>query len=475
MSVQPNRTSADLISPKKARGKAFFPLPLLILLLFCTNTLLLQSTNTMLHMKAVQRHFQKGEKLFLKGNLPEAERELKLALSFDRGHSRCHLYLAGIYYKQGQNERALHHMESAETNYPRDSDRRHTEQMARLVQLKDLIAKLQLNLSEFEETCRGRRPESIEIENLIKAKETMKNQLEFQLSRDTDQMPIPPSEYGFLHGNILMRLKRYREAKSQFLKALETDPCNGDLSTNLIYCEYLLDERLEAKKHLNVARSLKLSLKPSLIDLIDKGWRQKMGIDSRGVAEFPPLPETTGNAPSANIYLVSDEQSRQALLIDPGRRDPNLEEYIHSRSLRIIGILNTHGHRDHTAANRLYSQRFQAPVFISAADGILLDKQNSSTSKMHYIEEERLDLGPFSVHILSVPGHTPGSVAYLINGHLFSGDSLFHETIDNIEAARALLALPPETTVFPGHGDPTTIGYEKALSEGRKEFNSGSG
>jgi len=178
-----------------------------------------------------------------------------------------------------------------------------------------------------------------------------------------------------------------------------------------------------------------------------------------------------GNTLEQNIYLLYDKTAKQGLIIDPGAGNPELEAVIDNSGMIIKGILNTHGHFDHTGANELYRLKYQVEVYGHVSDKPLY--QNKADEPTRWIEaESNLKLGNFDIHVLPTPGHTEGSVCFLVANHLFSGDSLFHlsigrtpdrpstiRLINNIR--KKLLSLPASTPVYPGHGETTTIGLEK--------------
>ena len=187
-----------------------------------------------------------------------------------------------------------------------------------------------------------------------------------------------------------------------------------------------------------------------------------------------------------NCYLVLTDD--MALVIDPGKYDERQKQFLSENEDKQRLILITHAHFDHIlGAERLreetgvqiaigrieapslqdarlnLSDRFRAPLKPFDAD-ILLD------------DNQVLEFGNTTVKCIVVPGHTMGSMCYLINDTLFSGDTLFYNTIGNtdfptgdfgmlITALRNLVEiLPEQTKVYPGHGEETVIGYEKAYN-----------
>lgn len=205
---------------------------------------------------------------------------------------------------------------------------------------------------------------------------------------------------------------------------------------------------------------------------------------SAGVPSPPPGYEVhlfisgTGNSPDdENTYLLVDSRAKSGAIIDPGGRSGALEALVRSKGLRIAGILNTHGHYDHIGANAYYRDLYDVPVFADTSETALyhtqagVDPKNAPTRALPASGELRL--GGLRVRVIRTPGHSPGSVCFLVGEMLFSGDTLFEGSIgrtDDFESERLLLGsiherlltLPPTTRVYPGHGRATTIGAEKA-------------
>ncbi|PYM17121.1 MAG: hypothetical protein DMD81_10500, partial [Candidatus Rokuibacteriota bacterium] len=169
-------------------------------------------------------------------------------------------------------------------------------------------------------------------------------------------------------------------------------------------------------------------------------------------------------------YLVVDEPSRTALAIDP-RLDQvgAFQETLAARGVRLTHVLDTHTHADHLSGVRMLARRTGATVMAHAASKLAgtVERVTGGTT---------FELGTSPVSVLDAPGHTPDSLAVLVDGHLFTGDALFARgagrtdlmggsASDLYDTFRRFEALPDATVVHPGHDyvgqATTTIGEEK--------------
>lgn len=156
-----------------------------------------------------------------------------------------------------------------------------------------------------------------------------------------------------------------------------------------------------------------------------------------------------------NCYVIYDETSRDALIVDPGDDADIILDKIHEEKLNIQAIINTHAHFDHIGANAAVTEATGADIYRPNSDG------------------EEKSFGTLQAKFYTTPGHTADGISFIIEDHLFSGDTLFRESvgrtdlgggdfgqlIDSIKTK--LFALPGNVTVHPGHGPATTIEYEK--------------
>ncbi len=186
-----------------------------------------------------------------------------------------------------------------------------------------------------------------------------------------------------------------------------------------------------------------------------------------------------------NCYIVGCEETKEGVIIDPGGNAKRILAEVEKLGLKIKYIINTHGHFDHTLANKEVVKATGAPLAIHSADAPMLTEgggallfgiigKASPPADMMLEEGQVLTLGNIELKVLHTPGHSPGSIC-LYNekeGMLFDGDVLFNMGIGRtdlpggnyhlmMDSLQRLLTLPDETMVYPGHGPPTTIGRER--------------
>ena len=185
-----------------------------------------------------------------------------------------------------------------------------------------------------------------------------------------------------------------------------------------------------------------------------------------------------------NCYLVVDG-SAHALVIDPGSDAEQIITAIDKVGLKVLAVLNTHGHYDHMGAVAGLQARFSVPFYLHSADEKILKGANLYMKFFdgsepvtiprvdRYFDQEELPItiGDFEVQVRFTPGHTPGSVCLGIQEVLFTGDTLLKGKVGRVdlpggdkEALRQSLAglgkINPEMRIYPGHGAPSTIGDE---------------
>ncbi len=192
---------------------------------------------------------------------------------------------------------------------------------------------------------------------------------------------------------------------------------------------------------------------------------------------------------SANNYLVMDEKSKEAVLIDCSEKSQKLLDDIKNLNAQVKYILLTHGHFDHVMGVNDMKKELGAKVLIHKKDVSQMDMTKSiiatfgfsideNPSYDEFVDENSdLSIGDIKIKVIPTPGHTEGGVCYLVDGKLFSGDTLFRDYVGrtdlpggSFESLKTsikdvLFKLDDNTEVFPGHNEMTTIGYEKKYNE----------
>jgi len=191
-----------------------------------------------------------------------------------------------------------------------------------------------------------------------------------------------------------------------------------------------------------------------------------------------------------NCSIFGDEQTRDAIVIDPGDNIPEVLEIVKRHGLAVKAIVITHAHIDHIGGAHQLRAATGAPVYMNQNDALLRDMLDVQagwlgvetpekvTIDTPVREGDKLTLGTVEFAVLDTPGHTQGSISLWIpaENKLIAGDTLFRDSIgrtdlpggDGRQILRSihdkLLPLPDETIVIPGHGESTTIGREKQFN-----------
>ncbi len=191
-----------------------------------------------------------------------------------------------------------------------------------------------------------------------------------------------------------------------------------------------------------------------------------------------------------NTYVVRRPDRDDCLIVDPGSRSREIVALLREKRVTPAAILLTHGHLDHIEGNwDLRREWPELPIFIGAGDAPMLTDPAKNLSAKYgkpvtsppadrlLVEPERIDVGGFELDVLDIPGHSPGHIVYVLKTEspfmVLGGDVLFQGSIGRTDTPGGslellvsgirtkLFSLPDDTVVYPGHGDPTTVGEER--------------
>jgi glyoxylase-like metal-dependent hydrolase (beta-lactamase superfamily II) len=198
----------------------------------------------------------------------------------------------------------------------------------------------------------------------------------------------------------------------------------------------------------------------------------------------------TFNPLGENTYLLTNEK-QEALIIDPGfyfaEEENTFKNFISDHNVRPVQLLNTHCHLDHVFGNEWVRKNYGLELYIHEGEKKVLEFAPATGNMyglgftnykgaFHFIDEgDKIFLGDDEIEILFTPGHSPASICFYCRAQNFiiGGDVLFNESIGRFDLPggdeqtlyksirEKLYVLPDETIVYPGHGEPTTIGHEK--------------
>ncbi len=182
-----------------------------------------------------------------------------------------------------------------------------------------------------------------------------------------------------------------------------------------------------------------------------------------------------------NCYLIFSEKSKKGFMIDCPAPSREVDEYIQNHNIEIAFIALTHAHFDHIGSLDNYS----VPFYIHKDDLSFLKNPDLNGSTLFsspviikrrpyfYQDGMLLNFDGYNAEVIHTPGHTPGSISLKFNNWLFSGDTIFFDSVGRTDIPLAshdkliksirnrILTLPADTIIYPGHGPSTTVGREK--------------
>lgn len=187
-----------------------------------------------------------------------------------------------------------------------------------------------------------------------------------------------------------------------------------------------------------------------------------------------------------NCYLLCNMDIKECVLIDPADSQDEISRMIDESGCSLKGILLTHGHFDHIIAADAVRDKYGVKVYASCDEKNTLEQPHINLGEAYGLklsvkadvwhkDGEILKLAGFDIEALHTPGHTEGGSCYYIReiGVLFSGDTLFCGSVGRTdfpggsmsEIVRSIkekvMVLPDDTKVYPGHGEGTSVGYER--------------
>jgi hydroxyacylglutathione hydrolase len=187
-----------------------------------------------------------------------------------------------------------------------------------------------------------------------------------------------------------------------------------------------------------------------------------------------------------NCYLVVDEETNKAFIVDPGGESQRLLNYVNENNIQVEYIILTHGHGDHTGGIDYFQKAIpNLKVIAHEEEKELLEDYKLNYSKatsgrpisvkvdQYVADGDTLKVGNLELLFLFTPGHTQGGMCIYVGDSLFSGDTLFAQSVGRTDfpkssftalkksISKQLYTLPNQTKVYPGHMGTTTIGFEK--------------
>ncbi len=182
-----------------------------------------------------------------------------------------------------------------------------------------------------------------------------------------------------------------------------------------------------------------------------------------------------------NTYIIADEQTNEAAIIDPGWRNKKLPKFIDEHDYNYKYIFLTHGHFDHAVDTHIIHKRTGAKIVIHESEapalyGDFLAGYSNSFEKCFPEREvkggEVFSIGNEEIKVLHTPGHSPGSICLVCGNMIFSGDTLFEHNIgrtdfengsyeDIVKSIKTLYSLDGNFDVYPGHMEKTTLAEER--------------
>jgi len=184
---------------------------------------------------------------------------------------------------------------------------------------------------------------------------------------------------------------------------------------------------------------------------------------------------------STNCYVVNSQQTKDAIIIDPGldfsSEAQQILDYITQGALKVKLIVNTHGHSDHISGDGVFQEKYNVPIYIHKYDASSIEEfeKEKFPANVMLKDGSLIKFGEESLKVMHTPGHTPGSICLIGEELVFTGDTLFARGIGRTDfpessigdmrlSLEKLVQLPDDFLIYPGHGDASTMGREKRVN-----------
>lgn len=189
---------------------------------------------------------------------------------------------------------------------------------------------------------------------------------------------------------------------------------------------------------------------------------------------------------AANCYIVYSKETGKGLIVDPGGDVDEIVRLVKDRDIQVTGIVLTHGHADHIGGLKDLKEKFDVDIMIHEDDREMLVDANINLSNMMSMDSIELNpdrilkdgdiihLDDNEILVIHTPGHTRGGICLKIGDNIITGDTLFQGSIGRTDLfggdfdsiinsiKTKLMMYKDEIKIFPGHGAPSTIGYERS-------------
>ncbi len=189
-----------------------------------------------------------------------------------------------------------------------------------------------------------------------------------------------------------------------------------------------------------------------------------------------------------NCYIVGDEATKTGVIIDPGDEADRILRRVAALGLKVDKIINTHGHVDHVCAVQAVKEALDAKFYLHPGERVHLPRLLESAAMFgicgaripdvdfDLANGDRIPIGNLMLRVVHTPGHTPGHCILIVDQDVFCGDLIFAGSIGRTDfpggdyptivesLETAILSLPEETRLHPGHGPATTVAVEKQFN-----------